>query len=78
MTTRDKGTGLGLAIVHKIMEDHHGEVILENRDEGGARISLVFHPARQTDDAETDAGERDDAATPDPMEVVTRVPIDGP
>ena len=78
VTTRDKGTGLGLAIVHKIMEDHHGEVILENRDEGGARISLVFHPARQTDDAETDAGERDDAATPDPMEVVTRVPIDGP
>ena len=71
VTTRDKGTGLGLAIVHKIMEDHNGEVVLENRDEGGARISLVFHPDLQTDTAETDA------VTPDPMEVATRILIDG-
>ena len=78
VTTRDKGTGLGLAIVRKIMEDHNGEVVLENRDEGGARVSLVFHPTRQADDAETDAGEEDDSTTPDPMEVATRILIDGP
>jgi two-component system nitrogen regulation sensor histidine kinase NtrY len=42
MTTRSKGTGLGLAIVKKIMEDHGGELKLEDRDGGGARISLVF------------------------------------
>src|SRR5205085_2127180 len=31
VTTRAKGTGLGLAIVKKIMEDHRGELILEDR-----------------------------------------------
>ena len=42
MTTRSKGTGLGLAIVKKIMEDHGGVLSLEDREGGGARISLVF------------------------------------
>jgi two-component system nitrogen regulation sensor histidine kinase NtrY len=72
VTTRAKGTGLGLAIVRKIMEDHHGEVILENRDDGGALISLVFHPKLQTDEAKTD-----DAEPPDPMDVATGILIDG-
>ncbi|MGH6988318.1 MAG: ATP-binding protein [Stellaceae bacterium] len=43
VTTRAKGTGLGLAIVKKIMEDHHGELLLEDRDGGGARVRLLFH-----------------------------------
>ena len=42
MTTRSKGTGLGLAIVKKIMEDHGGYLALEDREGGGACISLVF------------------------------------
>ena len=42
MTTRSKGTGLGLAIVKKIMEDHGGQLILDDREGGGARVSLVF------------------------------------
>jgi len=42
MTTRSKGTGLGLAIVKKIMEDHGGSLALDDREGGGARISLVF------------------------------------
>ena len=42
LTTRTKGTGLGLAIVKKIMEDHHGELMLSDRQEGGARVRLVF------------------------------------
>ncbi|MDY0240943.1 MAG: PAS domain-containing sensor histidine kinase [Rhodospirillaceae bacterium] len=45
VTTRAKGTGLGLAIVKKIMEDHGGDLILEDRDEAGARAILVFHGA---------------------------------
>ncbi|MBV8493383.1 MAG: PAS domain-containing sensor histidine kinase [Alphaproteobacteria bacterium] len=49
VTTRSKGTGLGLAIVKKIMEDHQGELLLEDREAGGARVTLVFagepHPA---------------------------------
>jgi two-component system nitrogen regulation sensor histidine kinase NtrY len=42
VTTRAKGTGLGLAIVKKIMEDQGGELVLEDREGGGARVSLVF------------------------------------
>jgi two-component system, NtrC family, nitrogen regulation sensor histidine kinase NtrY len=42
MTTRAKGTGLGLAIVKKIMEDHQGELILSDREQGGARVRLEF------------------------------------
>ncbi len=42
VTTRSKGTGLGLAIVKKIMEDHRGELVLEDRESGGARVKLVF------------------------------------
>lgn len=44
VTTRDKGTGLGLAIVKKIVEEHHGELILEDSPSDGARISMVFQP----------------------------------
>jgi two-component system nitrogen regulation sensor histidine kinase NtrY len=46
VTTRAKGTGLGLAIVKKIMEDHNGDLFLEDRDGGGARVSLVFKEVR--------------------------------
>jgi len=42
VTTRAKGTGLGLAIVKKIMEDHAGDLILEDRPGGGAQVRLVF------------------------------------
>ena len=48
MTTRGKGTGLGLAIVRKIMEDHQGVVLLNNRDGGGAVVTLSL--ARERDD----------------------------
>lgn len=45
ITTREKGTGLGLAIVRKIMEDHGGDLILQNRPDGtGARAVLSFPP----------------------------------
>lgn len=47
VTTRAKGTGLGLAIVKKIMEDHRGELVLEDCDGGGARVKLVFREAEQ-------------------------------
>jgi two-component system, NtrC family, nitrogen regulation sensor histidine kinase NtrY len=42
VTTRAKGTGLGLAIVKKIMEDHEGELLLEDGEFGGARVRLAF------------------------------------
>ena len=46
VTTRAKGTGLGLAIVRKIMEDHGGMLILEDREGGGARVRLSFPAER--------------------------------
>ncbi|HER26105.1 MAG TPA: HAMP domain-containing protein [Rhodospirillales bacterium] len=42
VTTRNGGTGLGLAIVRKIMEDHNGELTLEDRAQGGVRARLTF------------------------------------
>jgi len=49
VTTRAKGTGLGLAIVKKIMEDHGGGLMLEDRPDGeqGAVVRLVFPPATE-------------------------------
>ncbi len=42
VTTREKGTGLGLAISKKIMEDHSGDLIVENGPDGGAHVVLQF------------------------------------
>jgi len=47
---------LGLAIVKKIMEDHHGKLVLEDGDPQGARVSLHFAAA------EVRAAERSDLA----------------
>ncbi len=49
VTTRTKGTGLGLAIVKKVMEDHNGEIVLDDREGGGARVSLMFKGATVKD-----------------------------
>ena len=42
MTTRSKGTGLGLAIVKKIVEEHIGEIRLDDADGGGTCVTLRF------------------------------------
>ena len=43
MTTRENGTGLGLAIATKILEDHDGEMLLDNNKDGGAKVVLLFN-----------------------------------
>lgn len=66
MTTRAKGTGLGLAIVNKVMEDHGGELVLEDAPvtegwESGARVRLIFprrRPARAEISGQEESGER--------------------
>jgi len=39
-TRRRGGTGLGLSIVHRIVEQHGGEIEAENRENGGALITV--------------------------------------
>jgi len=57
VTTRAKGTGLGLAIVKKIMEDHGGELMLEDAEPSGARIRLVFAAEARASESAERAGE---------------------
>jgi len=41
VTTRRDGTGLGLAICRKIVEDHGGNIQLQNHEKGG-RVVINF------------------------------------
>ena len=50
VTHKPKGTGLGLAIVKKILEDHGGDVVLDDRPGGGAVATLTL-PRRVSDAA---------------------------
>jgi nitrogen fixation/metabolism regulation signal transduction histidine kinase len=45
VTTKPKGTGLGLAIVKKIVDEHHGRILVENVKPHGANVSIVL-PSR--------------------------------
>jgi two-component system, NtrC family, nitrogen regulation sensor histidine kinase NtrY len=45
VTHKPKGTGLGLAIVKKIMEDHGGEVLLEDRPDGPGAVAILRLPS---------------------------------
>ena len=42
VTTKAHGTGLGLAIVKKMIEEHHGQIKIENNPTGGACITIVL------------------------------------
>ena len=46
VTTREKGTGLGLAIVKKIIDDHGGRLMLDERPGGGTRVQILFAARR--------------------------------
>ena len=42
VTTKASGTGLGLSIVQRTVLQHGGNLELQDRPGGGARVSLVF------------------------------------
>jgi two-component system nitrogen regulation sensor histidine kinase NtrY len=66
VTTRAKGTGLGLAIVRKIMEDHGGEIVLEDATEDGkgAQVMLSFPSKKNT---------REKGVTDEQTRIATRI-----
>jgi signal transduction histidine kinase len=45
VTHKPKGTGLGLAIVKKIMEDHGGQVTLDDRPDGPGTVAALVWPS---------------------------------
>jgi two-component system nitrogen regulation sensor histidine kinase NtrY len=45
VTHKPKGTGLGLAIVKKIMEDHGGQVTLDDRPDGPGTVATLLWPS---------------------------------
>jgi two-component system nitrogen regulation sensor histidine kinase NtrY len=45
VTHKPKGTGLGLAIVKKIMEDHGGQVTLDDRPDGPGTVAALVLPS---------------------------------
>ncbi len=40
VTTKSDGTGLGLAMTQQIVEQHHGEIHVDNPDDGGCRFRI--------------------------------------
>src|SRR5208283_884251 len=51
VTHKPKGTGLGLAIVKKIMEDHGGEVTLDDRPDSRGAVAVLTLPLRMPNGA---------------------------
>jgi two-component system, NtrC family, sensor histidine kinase HydH len=46
-STKATGTGLGLSICRRVLQEHGGTIVAQNRPEGGARFTLVL-PATTT------------------------------
>lgn len=42
ITTKRHGTGLGLAIVKKIVDEHKGQIRIENNEHGGACVTIIL------------------------------------
>jgi signal transduction histidine kinase len=41
-TTREGGTGLGLSIAFQVADQHGGDLVIGNRQEGGAQVRITI------------------------------------
>jgi two-component system nitrogen regulation sensor histidine kinase NtrY len=73
VTTRTRGTGLGLAIVKKIVEDHHGDLAIDDREGGGAKVTIVFRAAAAGAETAEEGKDAAAGAAEDPMQVATGI-----
>jgi nitrogen fixation/metabolism regulation signal transduction histidine kinase len=48
VTTKAHGTGLGLAIVKKMIEEHRGQIKIENKEAGGASVMILLPLEKQS------------------------------
>jgi two-component system, NtrC family, sensor kinase len=53
---KSRGTGLGLPVSQKILREHGGRILVENKADGGCRFSLELPAALPQPDSETIAG----------------------
>jgi nitrogen fixation/metabolism regulation signal transduction histidine kinase len=58
ITTKAHGTGLGLAIVKKMIEEHRGQIKIENRDSGGASVVILLPVEKRKQNREHISGHR--------------------
>ena len=65
VTTKPRGTGLGLAIVKKIVDEHHGELAIENRLAKGVSVTMLLPVV-------DGAGSADSADSPDSAIAATK------
>jgi two-component system nitrogen regulation sensor histidine kinase NtrY len=69
VTHKPKGTGLGLAIVKKIMEDHGGQVTLDDRPDGPGTVATLVLPLVQAPETPEISPPANPDRTPPPPEV---------
>jgi nitrogen fixation/metabolism regulation signal transduction histidine kinase len=62
VTTKQKGTGLGLAIVRKLIEEHGGQVMIDNEAGDGAAIKILLPVDEAGDNEKNDDRINSDAA----------------
>jgi nitrogen fixation/metabolism regulation signal transduction histidine kinase len=53
VSTKRRGSGLGLSLVRDIAAQHHGTIVLEDREGGGARARLSIPRAEPSHDGES-------------------------
>ena len=62
VTTKLRGTGLGLAIVKKIVDEHRGELLIENRLAKGVSVSIQLPVVDSADSVIASPGNAEKAA----------------